>query len=276
MASGLADAHIHLFSRGFDGRYGRPSSGGDDVAVYESLRDEHGIERALVVGYEGNRRYAGNNTYVAELARTRPWIAAAAYLPTWPPPSASDLDTLSDQGFAGVVLYVSTPEIADQVRQWPTETLERIGRSFRVVSFNAPAALTGALREVVAALAPCTVMFSHLGLPGRFPSPPSRAAVRERLRPLFELASLAHVGVKVSGLYAASEPLHSYPHGAAEPIIDELAQHFGASRLFWGSDYSPALDWVSFVQTVDVRLPDDLTDAERDSVMGGNLLRVLA
>lgn len=275
MTTVSADAHIHLFADGFHGRYGRPSSGGDDLAVYESLRATYGMEKALVVGYEGAHRYSGNNAYLAELARTRPWVAPAAFLPSWPAPTEDEVEALTEMGFVGVVLYVPTPEVAEQVARWPVPTLERIGQSVPVVSLNASMGATAALEGVVAALAPSTVLFSHLGLPGRFTTAPRPEEVRARSRPLLDLAGMSHVGVKISAMYSVSEPRHAFPHAAAGPLIRELVADFGPGRLFWGSDYSPALDWVSFAQTVDVPLPADLTDGERDAVMGGNLIRVL-
>jgi hypothetical protein len=59
------------------------------------------------------------------------------------------------------------------------------------------------------------------------------------------------VGVKLSGLYAISQPSHAYPHHSAHPFIRQLYDDFGPKRLYWGSDFSPALEHVSFSQTID-------------------------
>src|SRR5206468_5448144 len=77
----LADGHAHLFDGGFMGRYGRPCSGGDDVALYQALRHNHSIGTALVVGYEGDPRYRGNSRFIAKLAKLHGWIAPLAYVP---------------------------------------------------------------------------------------------------------------------------------------------------------------------------------------------------
>ena len=74
--------------------------------------------------------------------------------------------------------------------------------------------------------------------------------LRQRLALLLALADHQNVMVKISGLYAISDPSHGYPHEAARPFIDLVLERFGPSRCLWGSDFSPALEHVSFPQTV--------------------------
>jgi predicted TIM-barrel fold metal-dependent hydrolase len=92
---------------------------------------------------------------------------------------------------------------------------------------------------------------------------------------LLGAAAFAHTMVKISGLYAVSDPAHGYPHAAAAPFIDVLLDRFGPERCLWGSDFSPALDYVSFAQTVTNQWLDRLNSAERNLVMAGNLRKLL-
>ena len=82
--------------------------------------------------------------------------------------------------------------------------------------------------------------------------------------------------VKISGLYAISDPAHGYPHDAAAPFLEILFERFGVGRCCWGSDFSPALDFVSFAQTADIPWLTRLSSADIERVMGGNLLQLLA
>ena len=100
-------------------------------------------------------------------------------------------------------------------------------------------------------------------------------AAREHLAPLLVLAARGNINVKFSGLYAISAPDHDFPHSAAKPFVDVVLEAFGPLRLLWGSDFPPALDFVSFAQLADSRLLSGCTRAEVDGVMGGNLLRLL-
>ena len=67
----LADAHLHLFRNGYAGLTGPSGVHRDELGLYEALRKRHRIDAGLVVGYEGDPRYRGNNDDVARWARRR-------------------------------------------------------------------------------------------------------------------------------------------------------------------------------------------------------------
>ena len=77
----LADAHIHFFRNGYR-RPGLPSMLGDaETAVYDALRQLHGLTLALAIGYQADGIDPDNNAYIRGLAATRPWLRTLAYLP---------------------------------------------------------------------------------------------------------------------------------------------------------------------------------------------------
>jgi L-fuconolactonase len=270
-----ADAHLHLFVEGYGGVRGSSPAGGDETAVYERLRHYHGIERSLVLGYEGEPGYLGNSDYVLSLARTRPWMAPLAHLPITPAPTLATLQEFSSRGAIGFAVYPASPSEGQAFNDWPSAVFVEIRRQRALLSVNADPDTTAQMARIGADLDGCTVLFSHLGSPGRCSRPPGLVAAREQLEPLLALAACSNVNVKFSGLYAISDPDHDFPHDAAKPFVDVVLDAFGPSRLLWGSDFSPALDFVSFAQLADARLLSGCTQAEIDSVMGGNLLRLL-
>ncbi|MFI6819840.1 amidohydrolase family protein [Micromonospora sp. NPDC050187] len=270
-----ADAHLHLFASGYPGRYGRSPAGGDELAVYGSLRRTHGIDRALVVGYEGAPEFVGNNAYLAGLAADHDWIAPVAYVPPGGPTDPSDLRRWWAEGFVGISAYLADPEASRAFGMWLGDAAADLDRVGAVLSLNATPAATAHLGPALAALGDCTVLVSHLGLPGAHPVPPGRDTAASVLAPLLGLAELPHVGVKLSGLYAISEPAHAWPHDSARPFVEVLLGAFGPQRLYWGSDFSPSLDHVSFAQTLHPVGLDGLSPAEAADVYGGNLCRVL-
>lgn len=270
-----ADAHLHLFADGYPGRYGRSPAGGDELAVYQGIRHEHGIERALVVGYEGEPRFAGNNDHLARLAATHDWIAPVAYVPPGGRTEAGGTGTWLSAGFVGVAAYLPDAAAAEAFAAWTTQEAPTLNGAGAMVSLNATPAATTRLGPALAALDGCTVLFSHLGLPGEHAEAPTRATAEAVLAPLTRMARLPHVGVKLSGLYAVSHPAHAFPHRAARPFVDLLLDRFGPRRLYWGSDFSPSLDHVSFAQAADPTGLDGLSAGDRDAVLGGNLLRAL-
>jgi predicted TIM-barrel fold metal-dependent hydrolase len=268
----LADAHVHLFEDAYAGTWGPLLQ--NEVEIYEQLRAAFAIERALVVGYEGDERYRGNNDYILELARTRPWIVPLAYLED-EPPSVERLRRLQEAGAAGYSIYAPDERRASTVASWPQDVLDELDRQAGIISFNATPSATAALTPIVDRFENCTLLFSHLGLPGRFRQAPTSAEVEARLQPLLALSDRPNMNVKVSGLYAVSDPAHDFPHLVARQLLDALLAAFGVERLCWGSDFAPALEFVSFGQVADSRLLAGLGDGAVAAVMGGNLERLL-
>jgi predicted TIM-barrel fold metal-dependent hydrolase len=272
----LGDAHLHLFRAGFTGRYGRGPYGlGQEIDAYEHFRDQHGIARGLVVGYEGDGIEPDNNRYIRELAATRPWMATLAYLAAEASPSPDAIEALLDQGHAGIAVYLQEPAKTAAVLRWPQPSWRRLNARRALISLNALPPATAAMAPLIEANRRCTFLFSHLGLPGRHPQPPDLEAARSRQAPLLQLAAFPNVQVKISGLYAISDPPHAYPHASAAPFLEILFERFGAARCCWGSDFSPALDFLSFAQTVDIPWPARLGSTDIERVMGGNLMALL-
>ena len=273
----LADAHLHLFRGGYQGERGMPPAGEDEITVYEGLRAHHGIEAGLVVGYEGMPRYVGNNDDILTWSRSRSWLAPLCYLHVDAPPDPGVVGELLDLGYAGFSLYLPDAAAGSALASWPPRVLRVLGDRNAILSLNARPPATALLRAAVTRLAPATVLFSHLGLPVRVDAVLDHHAAARRLAALLALADLEHVVVKLSGFYSvctAAEVGDPYPF--LRPLVQVLLDRFGPFRLTWGSDFSPALDFVSFAATMNVRALTVLDAPERNAVMGGNLLRLLA
>jgi L-fuconolactonase len=265
----LADAHVHLFRAGFNGRYGRPSAGGNDLSVYQSLMREHSIGLSLVVGYEGMVRYRGNNVFLSGLARQHKWIKPLAYTSVHRP-------TVPNPPFLGISVYIATSREAEAFANWPKRLIGELNAQEAIVSINGNPETLRIGANALGRLDGCQVLISHIGAPGRFERAPSAREVATALEPLRSLRGMRQVGVKISGLYALTSPMHAYPHSAARPFIERVADSFGTERLYWGSDFSPALDFVSFAQTLHAVSDLPWSESERTQVMGGNLKRLVA
>jgi predicted TIM-barrel fold metal-dependent hydrolase len=144
-----------------------------------------------------------------------------------------------------------------------------------IVSINAPPAAIAVISEVVGALPACKVLISHLGLPGRYQSVQTHAAVAESLGPLLALARSPNVFVKFSGLYAIGDPADELFGAITQPFVDLALEAFGPERLLWGSDFPPVLDHMSFARTLDAEQLASCTPAEIARIMGGNLIQLL-
>jgi predicted TIM-barrel fold metal-dependent hydrolase len=120
------------------------------------------------------------------------------------------------------------------------------------------------------------LLLSHLALPPKVSTPPTKNDARAGIDPVVNLARFPGVHVKLSGFYAISDPGHDYPHRAAWPYVEVLAEAFSVKRLLWGSDSTPSLDFLSFPQTLQLfdQMPF-LKEEDRQRIQGGNLLRLL-
>ena len=272
----LADAHLHLFRRG----YGVPAiaarlGGLSDLAAYDLLRQTHGIGTALVIGYEADGIDPDNNRYLREVADGRDWLHSLAFRDVLAPPDAGWVRDRLAEGHRGLALYVTDAAAARALAGWPAEVWRCLNDHAALISLNARPEATALLAPVIAVTPDCRFVFSHVGLPGRH-GRPEREQVRDRLRPLLALADRDSVFVKLSGLYAICDPPDLWPQLPAVPFVAEVLAAFGPARCLWGSDFSPALEFLTFEQTIPVLSGCALSPEETGLVMSGNLVRLLA
>jgi L-fuconolactonase len=272
----LADAHIHLFRRGYH-RPGLPPLLGDrELQVYEALRVTLGVELALAIGYEADGVDPGNNAHLRQLSRSRSWLRTLAFVEITPPPEPEAVEALLEDGHAGLAIYALDRRDAEALLRWPRQCWRLLESRRAIVSFNSRPEAIAVLRPLALEWAGVPFLFSHLGLPGVIePETPPEAA-NDRLKPLLSLARLPNVHVKISGVYATSRPQHAYPHGGAYRVIKSILEAFGPTRCLWASDFAPALEFVSFPQTMDWPGCNELSETERRMVFKDNLMRLLS
>lgn len=274
-----ADAHIHLFARGFQGESfaGRPGVTLDEAACYASLAQEHNIRHALVVGYEADPWAKGNNAYLAGLARQHDWVRPVAYVNPATPPTVEQLNAWRTQRFVGVSFYVFDEAVVEALHAMPEAVWHWLEGHRWLISVNAREEHWRAWRPVLERHPKLRLMIAHLGLPPAVSSPPTPTQAEAALASVLDLAAFDHVHIKLSGFYALTDPGYDYPHEAAWPFVQTVVDRFGVARCLWGSDFSPHLGQVSFPQTLGVltRVPF-LNHDDRIRLEGANLLARLA
>lgn len=272
-----ADAHIHLFSGGYqDSSFAsRPGVAIDEAACYHSLAVDCDVTAALVVGFGGEDWCVENNAYLAEQVGRYEWIRPLAYLRLDALLTVDGLQRLQQQGFVGVSLFlfddeaVRLPAVPDTFWRW----LEQ--RNW-LVSVNSQAAGWCYWAPILERFPGLRLLVAHLGLPPAMKEPPAAPRASATLQSVTELAQYQGVFVKLSGFYALTVPGHDYPHQAAWPYVERLVEAFGSERLLWASDFSPCLDWVTFPQTFDLfqKMPF-FSASDVAAITGGNLRKLL-
>lgn len=270
-----ADAHIHLFKNGYHAHYGDGWARKNELQCYEALRQEHQIAKALIVGFEGEEQFAGNNRNLVSWGKKHSWMAPLCYINCQRIPSST---TLRDP-FVGIALYINNSDDIERLTHWPPRFYQLFNERRAIISINTSPEMLEQLAPFVERLEDCPILISHLGSPGRFTKQPTAAAAKKTMQPLCDLAKHPNVHIKISGFYAVSDPAWDFPHCSALPVLRAIYETYGAKRLLWGSDYSPCLASVSFVQSVEALevLNRSLKWPEKElqQIRGGNLLQLL-
>ncbi len=116
------------------------------------------------------------------------------------------------------------------------------------------------------------LVVDHLGLPQPFepPAPPEPFA---DLPQLIDLARYDNVAVKVTGACTLSH--RPFPFDDLWEPLGRLFDAFGFERCMWGTDWTRAVELLTYEQGVEAfRTTDQLSDEDRSALMGGTLQRI--
>lgn len=113
------------------------------------------------------------------------------------------------------------------------------------------------------------VVLDHLGLPQPFVPPPP-ASPFSQLEEVLALAEIKNLAIKITGACTLShEP---FPYGDIWPYLERIFRAFGLGRCMWGTDWTRAIELLDYQQGVEAfRQYPDLSDSERDQLMGGTV-----
>ena len=140
-----------------------------------------------------------------------------------------------------------------------------------------PVAVHGPDRlELIAELArrhPNTqIVLDHLGLAQPLVRPPPQAPFAN-LSAVIALAQYDNIAIKVSGVCTLSH--EAFPYEDIWAPLLRIFDSFGLERCLWGTDWTRAVDLLSYDQAVRAFTETHrLTDTDRSTLMGGSLTKV--
>ncbi|GAB4415530.1 MAG: amidohydrolase family protein [Anaerolineae bacterium] len=274
-----ADAHAHFFHAGYvallpeNCRRIQP----DEVTLYQGLARQYDAQQVLAVGYEAEPWAVGNNRYLSWLAASLPWLRPVAFVAEPAKLEIASLEKWQQESFVGLSFYCFDPQQREALGRVPAEIWAWLAERGWLVSVNSKGEHWTAWQPLLERQPDLRLLVSHLGLPPAVETAPDEATARQALREVVALAQFPEVHVKLSGFYALTQPGYAYPHQAAWPYVEVLLAAFGSTRLLWGSDFSPSLEWLSFPQTFGLfEAMPFLNKTDRERIEGGNLLALLA
>jgi predicted TIM-barrel fold metal-dependent hydrolase len=149
-------------------------------------------------------------------------------------------------------------------------------------------AAADALRLIVSLACGARQMPTVTRLADRFPDIPflihhlGRVKVEpldgEGLRLLLAAAASPNIHIKLSGFGYAVEAGWDFPCADTQPLVRALYEHFGASRLLWGSDYPVSQRYMTYRQTLEIVRSHCafIPHKEMQQVLGGNMQDLIA
>ena len=117
-----------------------------------------------------------------------------------------------------------------------------------------------------------SMIIDHVGLAQPFlpPAPPEPFGDLDNV---IALAALDNVSIKISGAGTLSH--QSFPYSDIWEPLDKVFKAFGFDRCMWGTDWTRAVELLNYEQGVEAfRVTDQLSDAERATLMGGSLKKI--
>lgn len=187
-------------------------------------------------------------------------------------------------------------DVAEQIAEWAV-TPGAVGARIMIMGQNTPDANDPGLNRILAAGAahelPINVMcwgnlkllgelarrnpdtqivVDHLGLRQPF-EPPVPPEPFSDLANVIALARYDNVALKISGACTLSR--QPFPYADIWEPLGKIFEAFGFDRCLWGTDWTRAIELLTYAQGVEAfRITDQLSNSERSALMGGSLSHI--
>ena len=268
------DAQVHAYERNHPGRPwagvlpGPPEVTGDGMAA---AMDAVGVDAAVLISPFALYRY--DAAYALEVRAAHPgrFALIKPVDPTDPAVGETIAEWAALEGAVGVRIMLNPGPGLDPAHPGVDRVLAAAARASLPVNLMCWGLLEHAARYA-RAHPDAMLVVDHLGLEQPFypPAPPGPFADLPRL---LALAAYDNVAVKITGACTLShEP---YPYDDIWEPLCRVFDAFGIDRCLWGTDWTRAVNLLTYEQGVaPFRLTDRLTDEERATLMGGALQRI--
>ena len=269
------DAQVHAYERNHPGRpwtnvlRGPPEVTGDDMVA---AMDAVGVDGALLVSPHSMYRY--DASYALEVYARHP--GRFGLIKPVDPSDSAVTDVIAQwaatKGTVGVRIMLNRDGVpTDPADPGLNSVLAAGARHSLPVNLMA----TGRLEQAAALAArnpDTSVVIDHLGLqqPHAPPAPP-RPFVE--LPKLLALARHKNITVKITGACTLSH--ERFPYRDIWDPLWQIFDAFGLDRCMWGTDWTRAVDLLTYQQGVEAfRVTDRLSESEKATLMGLTLQRV--
>ena len=268
------DVQVHCYERNHPGRpwhavlAGPPEVTGPDMI---KAMDEVGVDGGLLISVY--TMYKWDASYAVSVHKQFPnRFALIKPVDSNDPKVGETIEEWAKMDGTVAVRIMFTPEVStDPAHPGINKVLATAGKCDLPVNLMARGRL-----EQVAELAKrnpdTTLVIDHLGLEQPM-KPPAPKEPWVELPKLLALAPHKNIVVKISGACTLShEP---FPYKDIRQPVGRILDTFGLDRCMWGTDWTRAVNLLTFKQGVDAfRAKDWLSDSDRTTLMGGSLSKI--
>lgn len=271
----IIDAQLHAYERNHPGRPWHAVLAGPAEVTGEqtvAVLDANGVDGAILVSAYTMYRY--DPSYALEVYKRHP--GRFALVRPVDPADPGVAETIAEwkrtPGAVAVRMLLARSGLAtDPADPGLNHVLATAARLSIPVNLH----IAGRLDQGIALIRrnPDTqIIVDHLGLVQPH-DPPVPEEPWAELPQVLELAKLDNVVMKITGACTLSKQPFPYPD-IWEPVC-QMIDAFGIERCLWGTDWTRAVNFLTYAQGVDAfRVADCLSANDKAELMGGTLSRV--
>jgi predicted TIM-barrel fold metal-dependent hydrolase len=268
------DVQVHAYERNHPGRPWQGHLAGPDQVTGDEMveaMEAVGVDGAILVSPTSLYRY--DASYAVEVRNKYP--DKFALVKPVDPADPAVADTIADwkatPGVVGIRIMLNQAPSEDPADPGINHVLATAARHDLAVNMLVWGRIDQA-RQLAARNPDTQIVIDHLGLQQPFAPPPPPEPWAE-LPTVLKLAEQPNVAIKISGACTLSHEPFPYPD-IWEPL-GRIFDAFGLDRCIWGTDWTRATNLITYEQGVEpFRQTDRLSDSDRETLMGGSLMRV--
>jgi len=268
------DAQVHCYERNHPGRpwaavlAGPPEVTGADMV---KAMDEVGVDGGLLISVF--TMYKWDASYAVSVHKQFPdRFALIKPVDSNDPKVGETIEEWAKMDGTVAVRIMFTPEVStDPAHPGINKVLATAGKCDLPVNLMARGRLDQ-VAELAKRHPDTTLVIDHLGLEQPM-KPPAPQEPWVELPKLLALAPHKNIVVKISGACTLShEP---FPYKDIRQPVSRILDTFGLDRCMWGTDWTRAVNLLTYKQGVDAfRAKDWLSDSDRATLMGGSLSKI--
>jgi L-fuconolactonase len=269
------DAQVHAYERDHPGRpwhavlAGPPEVTGDQMVAE---MDKTGVDGAILISAFTMYRY--DASYAVAVRNHHP--GRFALIKPVDPDNPAVADMIADwkrtPGAVAVrMLLVRGGYAMDPADPGLNRVIKEAGRLSLPVNLHIAGRLDQGI-ELIRRNPDTQIIVDHLGLVQPY-VPPAPAQPWAELPKVLTLAKLPHVAMKITGACTLSHRPFPYPD-IWDPVC-RVIDAFGIDRCLWGTDWTRAVNLLTFAQGVEAfRVTDRISRSDKAKLMGGTLSRL--